>query len=298
MTTTPRSSTRLSLAALLLAPLLLLTAGACSGDPLDDAPLVDVSTLQGGLLDGSVDAPPTARLDDDTTADAGALSAPTSGTVALDTVALDREDNGGSDAGADGAGAAAGLPAGALVDSPPPPEGVVPGEVSADDVAAATSTGLPGGHTAGLAPGSVAPPVTNADGISEVTFDHLYLEGYVPPNPRNPDPSRTFTFPDTVAALDGQRVVMEGFMIPTTFSEGEVHEFALSRDPPGCCFGSGGSYDSWVDVTIPEDKPGVEYTGFMLVRVVGRLDVGEKLSEYGYVLGLYRLDAESVQEMW
>ena len=92
--------------------------------------------------------------------------------------------------------------------------------------------------------------------------------------------------PEKVTKLDGQRVRISGYMDVGT-QEG-VKEFRLASDNCGC---NGRKVHHFVKVKMKDKTIG--YTP-NVIKVTGTLAVGEE-KEDGYVVSLYRLEAESVE---
>lgn len=143
-------------------------------------------------------------------------------------------------------------------------------------------------------------PVLERDGgdILVMSFEDLSYPDYIPRDPlaEGDGELEPHAFPQRLTKFDGRRATIDGFMIPTSFRDGKVREFILSGDPPYCCFGGFPPIDRAIDITLPEDHPGVEYSSYGVFRVIGTLAVGETFDEYGYVLGIYQLHAETVAE--
>lgn len=90
------------------------------------------------------------------------------------------------------------------------------------------------------------------------------------------------TFPEGVQALDGQTVILAGFMLPLEPSPDQKH-FLLSASPPNCFFHVPGGPSTVVEVFADTPVPG----SFDPMRVQGRLELVSE-SELGI---LYRLQA-------
>ncbi|QDU65947.1 DUF3299 domain-containing protein [Engelhardtia mirabilis] len=163
--------------------------------------------------------------------------------------------------------------------------------------------GLPGReHTMGAySSGSGASDLPLEEGVELVAFDDLMLPDYVPPAVLDGDDDEqrdaADLFPEEIASLDGERVALEGFMMPLEFSGNRVTAFVLSPYPPGCCFGGMPMLDEWVDVSLTDDE-GVEYFAYRVVRVTGDFSVGEELDDWGYVTSLYRMQSDKVEKLW
>src|SRR5688572_17600761 len=81
------------------------------------------------------------------------------------------------------------------------------------------------------------------------------------------------TLPADVAAFNGRRVEMIGYVYPTRQTR-DIKEFILMRDPGTCCYGPQRQLTHFVIVRVVAG-PGVNYTPQPIV-VTGTLRVGEK----------------------
>jgi len=98
--------------------------------------------------------------------------------------------------------------------------------------------------------------------------------------------------PDYIKGLDGQHVQMAGFMMPLNQTD-QVTEFVFMQYFWGCCFGRPPAANHVVLVKMTNGQKSKFYTEPVCVR--GILHVGET-REDGYLISLYRLDAETVAE--
>jgi hypothetical protein len=105
----------------------------------------------------------------------------------------------------------------------------------------------------------------------------------------------TDQLPADILALDGKRIVIEGFMQPTTLdSAGKISEFLLMRDRTTCCFGGTPEIHHWMPVTTSN---GLSWAALGTpVRVSGVLTIADIRSE-GVVFGVYALAGEMVEEI-
>jgi hypothetical protein len=112
-----------------------------------------------------------------------------------------------------------------------------------------------------------------ADGVE---FDFSRFAGRVPRSIRN---------------LNGSKVALEGFMVPTVVDESNlVKEFLLMPDQLSCCFGQAPEANGWV---VVRSEKGVGVFMDQVIRVLGTLTVEERWDEEFFV-GLYHLDCESL----
>ncbi len=139
------------------------------------------------------------------------------------------------------------------------------------------------------------------EGIEWVDFDRLAIPDYSgePTFDDEARPAREDIFPEEILALDGQRVAIDGFMMPIDWVPGsrEVAAFILSPYPPGCHFGNVPRMDEYIEATV-EGEAGVPWLAYRAIRVIGTLEVGEEIDDYGYVMSIYRLNVESVDTLW
>ena len=91
--------------------------------------------------------------------------------------------------------------------------------------------------------------------------------------------------------MDGQKIALQGFLVPLRMDEGLAVEFMLVRDQTLCCYGKLPQVDEWVLVRA-EDR-GVKPDMDVPLTVCGQLPVGDQ-RENGVFVGLYRLEAERV----
>ncbi len=103
-------------------------------------------------------------------------------------------------------------------------------------------------------------------------------------------------FPEEVAALDGQRVEITGYMIPVEWKRREVTEFMLVRDLLACCFGGAPQPDEWTHVSMEEGE-GSPYFPFVPVTVQGTLHIEGIDDGAGYAAGCFRLRGTSTREV-
>jgi hypothetical protein len=133
----------------------------------------------------------------------------------------------------------------------------------------------------------------------KVTFGQLGCYMYEMPDPTvlrdAPDPHAVLKdqIPQEIKALDGQPVLLLGFMVPVEFDDkGKLTAFAITQNQAFCCYGVTPAMNDWVMVKMPEGAT-AEFRAQEPVAVYGTFDVGEELDE-GYVLSLYRLAATEV----
>ena len=99
------------------------------------------------------------------------------------------------------------------------------------------------------------------------------------------------SIPAAVKALDNHLVAIRGFLLPVKMNNGLAFEFLLLRNQNMCCYGSVPRINEWI--TVQAQGEGVKPIMDQPITVMGRLHVGE-IREQGYLVGLYRLDAEKL----
>jgi hypothetical protein len=98
--------------------------------------------------------------------------------------------------------------------------------------------------------------------------------------------------PPSIKALDGKKVVIEGFALPVSFDDkGKMTGCILMKNQISCCYGGPSQIHEFVTVRLktPIKDPGMDDT----VEVKGILHVGAE-RENGELAGVYRLDAEKL----
>ena len=103
-------------------------------------------------------------------------------------------------------------------------------------------------------------------------------------------------FPEGVAALDGERVEIVGYMIPEEWQRREVTEFMLVRDLLACCFGGAPQPDEWIHVSMEEGR-GSPYFPFVAVSVTGTLRIEGIDDGAGYAAGCFRIEGTATEEL-
>jgi hypothetical protein len=101
------------------------------------------------------------------------------------------------------------------------------------------------------------------------------------------------TIPKTVQALDNHLAAIRGFLLPLKMNNGLAIELLLMRNQNLCCFGAVPKINEWILVQAPGE--GVKPVMDRPITVMGRLRVGE-IREGGYLVGIYRMEAEKILE--
>lgn len=123
---------------------------------------------------------------------------------------------------------------------------------------------------------------------------------YVPAGPNDPraegaEKHEDREIPEGVRELDDKKVVIRGYMMPIDFEDGGTNEFILSRVIPSCFYCQPPQLNDWVEVKTKGGKR-VPYYPDSPIDVYGTLTVSE-LIEDGFVVSLYRFEADKVEEV-
>jgi len=151
----------------------------------------------------------------------------------------------------------------------------------------AAASGEAGGDAAGKTAQAAASPSQGAPGrVLERSFDDVKFEM------EQGDPFTPSLLPADVASLDGQRIRIRGYILPSFQQEG-ITQFVLVRDNMECCFGPGAAlYDCIVVRMVPGTS-----TNFSVrpVAVSGTFHVEELIGPDGRHLAIYSMDGEAVE---
>ena len=131
------------------------------------------------------------------------------------------------------------------------------------------------------------PPVATGDGrVREITFDDLKL-----PLEKG-EPFDRGILPPAVDALQGQRVRIRGYILPS-FQQRGITQFVLVRDNMECCFGPGALLHDCVVVRMRLGKS----ADFSIrpVAVAGSFRIEELKGPDGKHLAVYAIDGDAVE---
>jgi len=134
------------------------------------------------------------------------------------------------------------------------------------------------------------------DAYTVVGFDKLASFKYeVPDDPLHEPAAKAILkqnrIPQPIKNLNGQRVAVDGFMLPLRVENGKITEFLILRDQSMCCYGAVPKINEWISVRMPPGQ-GVKPLMDVKVKFYGTLKVGPVL-ENGYLVGIYEMDGES-----
>lgn len=134
------------------------------------------------------------------------------------------------------------------------------------------------------------------DDYTAVGFDKLASFKYeVPDDPLHEPAAKAILkqnrIPKPIKNLNGQKVAVDGFMLPLRVENGKITEFLILRDQSMCCYGAVPKINEWISVRMPPGQ-GVKPLMDVKVKFYGTLKVGPVL-ENGYLVGIYEMDGES-----
>jgi hypothetical protein len=142
----------------------------------------------------------------------------------------------------------------------------------------AATRGLPAGIRVDASTGlliGVVPP--DLPGTKPLTWELLRTYDYRP---------GLTGMPESLSALDGQKVVMIGFLM-TVFEYDDIHEFHLVASHWSCCYGVPPGLEGAVHVKLAPGQEGLPNT-IKPLQVVGTLRI-EEIKEAGIVYAIYSL---------
>lgn len=155
------------------------------------------------------------------------------------------------------------------------------GPAHASALQAQAVRGVAGQMARGLRGGGGAPPAVDVPGGVGQLVGWGALGGF--------DYVEGVALPAAVLRLDGQRVSVQGALLPLEEVDGEVW-YLLVESLWDCCFGKAPDLHQAVVARLHGQSP----RSGQVVQVTGTLSVGEDRDADGYVSSVYRLDAVSV----
>ena len=99
--------------------------------------------------------------------------------------------------------------------------------------------------------------------------------------------------PSQIKALNGEKIEIEGFMLPLEGEDDNLLSFVLLENQLACCFGAIPLLNEWVYVTVPEKKKIRSYQD-ELVMIYGTLRVGAEFED-GMLNGIYHLELDRLE---
>ncbi len=99
-------------------------------------------------------------------------------------------------------------------------------------------------------------------------------------------------FPEPIRALNGEKISIEGFMIPVEVEKDKVKSFVFVSSPLVCCFGLVPKLNEWFLVKMAGDARAYIMMD-LPVTVRGRLSMGEEVRNRS-IVSLFRIEADEV----
>ncbi len=131
----------------------------------------------------------------------------------------------------------------------------------------------------------------------EITFADLRFPTQPPKQVQvegmaDPIPSFNEQIPEKIRKMSGERVIIEGYMMPLVLDGKKVREFLVVTSPLVCCFGQTPDINEYIVVKMSgEAAPLLENVP---LHFEGVLDVGD-IYENGYWTGIYAMTCEAVR---
>lgn len=116
--------------------------------------------------------------------------------------------------------------------------------------------------------------LTSSDNAIHLSFDDIDLEKIFDTKEAPKDLPKYF--PKWLNSLNGQRVRIRGYMVPT-FQADELIAFTLARDTSACCFGPNPKVSYLIEVWMKKGKTS-EYIHYRPFDVLGILHVGTEVT--------------------
>jgi hypothetical protein len=132
-------------------------------------------------------------------------------------------------------------------------------------------------------------------GYSKISYSQLAAFKFRPPaqpvSAGQPPPDVLAQVPAAIRRLDGQKVVLIGYMLPLKLEAGLATEFFFLSSQNACCYGVMPEVNEWMLVKMrKEGLPPVQDVPMFLA---GRLHVRPRWEE-GYLLGIYDLEGDGL----
>lgn len=129
-------------------------------------------------------------------------------------------------------------------------------------------------------PAVIPPPAPSKENYRRISFELLSGFPYIAGD----------SIPSHILVLDGKKVRIQGFMLPTVMDGSNVVAFLVTVDQEACCFGVSPSDNGWVAVRM---KPGTSapYLADIPIFVEGTLSIKQPREGESYE-GLYHISAD------
>lgn len=138
-------------------------------------------------------------------------------------------------------------------------------------------------------------PLTTRSGYTEIAFSQLAGFPFTAPTDPlpagTPPPDLLAQVPASIRRLDGKKVVLAGFMLPTKMENGFATEFFFLSSSQLCCFGTTPAANEWMLVKMK--KEGLPAVQDVPMTLAGRLRVRLQWTD-GHLTSLYELEGDGL----
>ncbi|MEX2216729.1 MAG: DUF3299 domain-containing protein [Phycisphaeraceae bacterium] len=134
------------------------------------------------------------------------------------------------------------------------------------------------------------------DGALEISF--AVLRGFPLTGPGSiveRDPT-SIVIPESILALDGREIIVQGYMMPIDFEDNSTNEFILSPMLAENYYEQSPQLNDWIEVKMESGKR-TPYLQDALCRVRGTIKVAV-VYEDGVAVGLYQMTATQVESIF
>ncbi len=138
-------------------------------------------------------------------------------------------------------------------------------------------------------------PLVRQAGYAKIGFSQLAGFDFAPPpQPLAPGaavPDVLSQVPAAIRRLDGEKVVLTGFMLPTKLEGGLATEFFFLSSSQLCCYGTMPAVNDWIVVKMA--KEGLPPVQDVPVALAGKLRVRAQWTD-GFLTSLYALEGDGL----
>ncbi|MDE0301461.1 MAG: DUF3299 domain-containing protein [Candidatus Poribacteria bacterium] len=99
--------------------------------------------------------------------------------------------------------------------------------------------------------------------------------------------------PPKIKALSGEKIEVEGFMLPLVGEDDNLESFVLLENQLACCFGAIPLLNEWIYVRVPKRKR-IRSHQDELIMLYGTLRVGAEFED-GMLNGIYHLELDRLE---
>lgn len=138
-------------------------------------------------------------------------------------------------------------------------------------------------------------PRETQSGYTKIAFSQLAGWTFTAPPqplpPGTPPPDVLAQVPASIRRLDGQKVVLTGFILPTKLEDGFAIEFFFLSSSQLCCYGVTPTVTEWIAVKMK--KEGIPPVQDVPMTLAGRLRVRAQWAD-GFLSTLYELEGDGL----